>query len=101
MKKKYWPACVRFGQQAGWNWTTLSKSSSGKQLPFEDTTTMATTQPDHDTDDREFTDEQLRAALKRVGEDAQTEAFAAGRPVYILKGNTVVALHADGTEEIV
>jgi hypothetical protein len=52
-------------------------------------------------DDREFTDEQLLAALKRVGEDARAEAFAAGLPVYVLKGNAVVALHSDGKEEIV
>ncbi|HEY7153022.1 MAG TPA: hypothetical protein VH575_03585 [Gemmataceae bacterium] len=49
----------------------------------------------------EFTDEQLRAALKRVGRDARQEAFAAGRPVIVIKGNAIVALHPDGREEII
>jgi hypothetical protein len=48
----------------------------------------------------EFTDEQLRAALKRVGRDARQAAFAVGRPVIIIKGGAIVALHADGSEEI-
>ena len=52
-------------------------------------------------DDREFTDEQLRAALKRVGQDAREATFAAGRPVVIAKGELLVALHADGTEEVI
>jgi hypothetical protein len=56
--------------------------------------------PEEIDDGREFTDEQLRAALKRVGEDARREAFAAGLPVYILKDGAIVALHADGTEEV-
>lgn len=55
---------------------------------------------ENDHDEPEFTDEQLRAALRRVGEDARREAFAAGRPVFIIKGTSLVALHADGTEEI-
>ncbi len=54
-----------------------------------------------DGDEPEFTDEQLRAAIKRVGEDARQAAFAAGRPVFIIKGRSLVALHADGTEEII
>jgi hypothetical protein len=53
------------------------------------------------SDDVEFTDEQLRAALKRVGRDARQAAFAAGQPVVILKGNTLVELHADGTEKVI
>jgi hypothetical protein len=53
------------------------------------------------TDGPEFTDEQLRAALKRVGRDARQAAFAAGRPVFIVKDKLLVALHADGTEEII
>ncbi len=54
-----------------------------------------------DNDAPEFTDEQLRAALKRVGRDARQEAFAAGRPIIIVKGRAIVALHPDGSEEIV
>jgi hypothetical protein len=56
---------------------------------------------EHNGDMPEFTDEQLRAALKRVGRDARQAAFAAGRPVFVVKGNAIVALHPDGTEEIV
>ncbi|HEY7313685.1 MAG TPA: hypothetical protein VH643_30325 [Gemmataceae bacterium] len=52
-------------------------------------------------DEPEFTDEQLRSALRRVGRDARQEAFAAGRPVFFVKGASLVALHADGTEEII
>jgi hypothetical protein len=57
--------------------------------------------PEDIDDGREFTDEQLRAALRRVGEEARREAFAAGLPVIILKGRSLVALHADGTEEVI
>jgi hypothetical protein len=53
------------------------------------------------SDESEFTDEQLRAALRGVGRDARQAAFAAGRPVFIVKGTALVALHADGTEEII
>lgn len=49
----------------------------------------------------EFTGEQLRAALKCVGQDARQAAFAAGLPVFIVKGTFIVALHPDGREEIV
>ncbi len=49
----------------------------------------------------EFTDEQLRAALRRVGRDARLAAFAAGRPVVIIKGGSLVALYEDGAEEVI
>jgi len=52
-------------------------------------------------DPPEFTDEQLRAALRSVGETARREAFAAGRSVMIVKGASLVLLHPDGTEEVV
>jgi hypothetical protein len=55
--------------------------------------------PNHG-DDVEFTDEQLRAALKGVGDEARREAFAAGRPVVFFKDNAIVALYADGSERI-
>jgi hypothetical protein len=48
----------------------------------------------------EFSDEQLRAALKRVGKDARQAAFAAGRPVVVVKNSLLVALFPDGTEQI-
>ena len=57
--------------------------------------------PEDVPDGLEFTEEQLRAALRRVGEEARREAFAAGRPVIILKGTALIALHADGTEEVI
>ena len=49
----------------------------------------------------EFTDEQLRAALKRVGADARRATFAAGRPVVIIKDGSLVALYGDGTEKVI
>jgi hypothetical protein len=52
-------------------------------------------------DDLEFTDEQLRAALKRVGREARRKAFAAGQPVVILKGSALVEVYADGTEKVI
>lgn len=48
----------------------------------------------------EFTDEQLHAALVRVGREARRSAFAAGRPVVVIKGRSIVALYADGREEV-
>lgn len=54
----------------------------------------------NDSDGLEFTDEQLRAALKRMGRDARKAAFSAGQPVIVVKGSSIVALHPDGTEEI-
>lgn len=54
-----------------------------------------------DHDDLEFTDEQLRDALRDVGQQARQEAFAAGRPVFVIKGNSIVALHPDGREEVI
>jgi hypothetical protein len=59
------------------------------------------TMPEDNGDGLEFSDEQLRAVLKRVGQDARQKAFAAGRPVFIVKGTSLVALHADGTEEVI
>lgn len=50
------------------------------------------------TDVPEFTDEQLREALKRVGSDARQAAFAAGRPILIVREGQLVEQHADGTE---
>jgi hypothetical protein len=57
--------------------------------------------PENNDDLPEFTDEQLRAALKRVGRDARQEAFAAGQPVFFVKGASIVALHPDGREEVI
>ena len=54
-----------------------------------------------DTDeDLEFTPEALRAALKRVGEDARREAFAAGRAIMVAEDGQLVLLHPDGTREL-
>jgi hypothetical protein len=57
--------------------------------------------PENLPDAPEFTAEQLRDALRRVGQDARRAAFAAGRPVFVVKGTMIVALHPDGTEEVV
>lgn len=55
----------------------------------------------NDDDDLEFTDEQLRAALKRIGRDVRQAAFAAGQPIIFAKGSSIVALYSDGREEII
>jgi len=55
----------------------------------------------NDNDGLEFTDEQLRAALKRMGRDARMAAFSVGQPVIVVKGSSIVALHPDGSEEII
>ncbi|GEM_PF-2979261 len=56
---------------------------------------------DSNIDPPEFTDEQLRAVVKSVGEEARREAFSAGRSVMIARGASLVLLHPDGTEEVV
>ncbi|HTU20628.1 MAG TPA: hypothetical protein VMG10_21385 [Gemmataceae bacterium] len=56
--------------------------------------------PEDVLDGQEFTDEQLRAALRRVGQEARQTAFAAGYPVIVIKGMALVALYPDGREEI-
>lgn len=49
----------------------------------------------------EFTDEQLRTALKRIGRDARQAAFAVGRPILIIRDAQLIEMHADGTERVV
>lgn len=56
---------------------------------------------ENSNDGSEFTEEQLRAALKRVGRDARQAAYKVGRPVVIVKGASLVELHPDGTERII
>jgi hypothetical protein len=56
---------------------------------------------DTSPDDREFTDEQLRAALERVGKTAREEAFQAGVPVIVLRDERLVWIYPDGREEMV
>lgn len=56
---------------------------------------------DNDLDDREFTDEQLRAVLKRVGEEARRQAFAAGQPIVVFRKGVMLRLYADGRQEVV
>ena len=46
----------------------------------------------------EFTDEQLRAALHRMGEQARTEAFAAGLAVTMARNGHVIRQYPDGHE---
>jgi hypothetical protein len=55
---------------------------------------------DNGSDGPEFTDEQLRAALERVGRNARAAAFAAGRPVVVIKNDSLVELYPDGSEKI-
>jgi hypothetical protein len=48
-----------------------------------------------------FTDDQLRALLRRVGQDAHDAAFKAGQSVIVLQGASLVAIHPDGTRRVV
>jgi hypothetical protein len=52
-------------------------------------------------DEPEFTDEQLRAALSRVGDDARRAAFAGERPVFVVRGASILAVYEDGTEQVI
>jgi hypothetical protein len=52
-------------------------------------------------EDMEFTEEQLRAALKRVGREAQQQAFDKGRPVFFVKNGALIARHPDGSETVI
>jgi hypothetical protein len=56
---------------------------------------------DSANDDLEFTEEQLHAALDRVGRKARQEAFAAGLSVMVVRGQSLVKVHPDGTAVIV
>jgi hypothetical protein len=47
----------------------------------------------------EFTDEQLRAALHRMGEEARREAFEAGLTVTIVRSGHLIRQFVDGHEE--
>ena len=49
----------------------------------------------------EFTEEQLRAALKRVGNEARQQAFARGLPVYFVRNGSLIALYPDGSERVI
>lgn len=49
-------------------------------------------------DPPEFTDDELRAALKQMGEEARTAAFAIGRPIMVLKDGQLVLLCPDGSK---
>jgi hypothetical protein len=51
--------------------------------------------------DLEFTDEQMLAVLKRVGDNARQAAFSAGLPIMIVKDAQLVLVHPSGTEEVV
>ena len=50
---------------------------------------------------REFSDEELRGALSRVGKTARDRAFQAGQPVVRLNHGQLVSVDPDGTERIV
>jgi hypothetical protein len=48
----------------------------------------------------EFTDQQLRDALQRVGTEARHASFDAGQPIVFLKDNVLIALYRDGREVV-
>lgn len=54
-----------------------------------------------DEDPREFTDDEMRAALQQMGDRARREAFAAGKPIVFLRGSHLVWLFPDGHEECI
>lgn len=56
---------------------------------------------EENAEDVEFSEEQLRAALKSVGKEAQKQAFARGLPVFFVKNGSLIALYPDGRETVV
>lgn len=52
-------------------------------------------------EEAEFAEDQLRAALKRVGSEARREAFAKGLPVFFVKNGALIALYPDGSETVI
>jgi hypothetical protein len=52
-------------------------------------------------DDREFSDEELEAALVRAGEMVRETAFAANQPIVFVQNGELTLRHPDGTTEIV
>ena len=55
---------------------------------------------EHETDQPEFSDAELRAALAQVGRDARDRAFSHGQPIVILRDHVLVQVFADGRELI-
>lgn len=55
---------------------------------------------EQETDQPEFSDEELRAALSRVGREARDTAFSHGQPIVILRDHVLVQVFADGREVI-
>lgn len=51
-------------------------------------------------DPPEFTDDELRAALKQAGADARNAVFAAGRPIMVAQDGLLVLLYPDGTRKV-
>jgi hypothetical protein len=49
-------------------------------------------------DEPEFSDSQLRDALKRVGRDARQATFKTGMSIVVLKGQKLVRVYEDGRE---
>jgi hypothetical protein len=55
--------------------------------------------PRDESEQPEFSNEQLNAALLQIGQEARPEAFSAGRPVIVLKNEKPVWVYPDGTEQ--
>jgi hypothetical protein len=55
--------------------------------------------PRDQTEQPEFSREQMNAALSDIGKQAREEAFSAGRPVIILKNDKPVWVYPDGSEK--
>lgn len=52
-------------------------------------------------DKPEFSDDELRAALKRMGTEVRRATKAAHRPIIVFKNGTIVAIDAKGKETII
>lgn len=51
-------------------------------------------------DPPEFSDEQLRAALKRMGEEARQKTFSAGLPVMVIEDGKFILIFPDGSRKV-
>lgn len=49
----------------------------------------------------EFTDKQLRDALKQIGIRAKQSAFEKHRPIFVFRDGHLIALHRDGSTNLI
>jgi hypothetical protein len=51
-------------------------------------------------DQPEFSDNELRAALKRAGQTARRATFETGRPIVVYRDNQLIGVYQDGHQVI-